>query len=115
MLEVEIPKELFEKIRNMKEDDFDRFLYERIAAMNRYFDMNDKEALLKRKKELENKIRRMKEEVEDLTNFCDKAEKDQERMERWIDELGFENKALLMEMRGNGSPVESRKIKEEKI
>jgi len=115
MLEVEIPKELFEKIRNMKEDDFDRFLYERIAAMNRYFEMNDKEALLKRKKELEDKIRRMKEEVEDLTRFCEKAEKDQEMMERWIDELGKENKALLREMRGNGSPVESGKIKEEKI
>ncbi len=115
MLEVEIPKELFEKIKNMKEDDFNRFLYERMASMNRYFEMNDREALLKRKKELEEKIKRMKEELDELTEFCNKAERDQKRMERWIDELGVENKALLMEMRGNGPPVESGKIKKEKI
>ena len=115
MLEIELSKELFEKIRSMKEDDFNRFLYERMASMNRYFEMNDKEALLKRKKELEEKIKRMKEELKELTEFCDKAERDQRMMEQWIDELGMENKALLMEMRGNGAPVESRKIKEEKI
>jgi septal ring factor EnvC (AmiA/AmiB activator) len=115
MLEVEIPKELFDKIKDMKEDDFDRLLYERIAAMNRYFEMNDEKALLKRKKELEKKIARMKEEIEDLTRFCDKAEEDQERMERWIDELDLENKELLKEMREDGYYVKSGKIKEEKI
>jgi len=115
MLEVEISKELFEKIRNMKEDDFNRFLYESIASMNRYFEMNDKEALLRKKEELEEKIKRMKEELDELTEFCNKAERDQKMMERWIDELSTENKALLMEMRGNGSSVESRKIKKEEI
>ncbi len=115
MLQIEVSKELFDKIKDMKEDDFDRFLYERIAAMNRYFELNDKDALMEKKKELEKKIKRMREEIEELTEFCNKAERDQRRMERWIDELGLENKELLKEMRGNGIGVEGREVKEEKI
>ncbi len=115
MIELEIPRELFERIRVMREDDFDRFVYERIASLRRYLEMNDEEALLARKREIEERIKRMKEEIEELTAFCEKAKKDQERMSLWIDELEIENKSLLAEMRENGDYIASRKAEKEKI
>ncbi len=114
-MEVEVPKDVFERIRNMREDDLNRFIYERVVSLKRYLEMNDEEALLRRKMEIEDRIRKMKNEIAELTEFCERARRDQERMSIWMDELDMENRNLLEEMRGNGDYLQGGKIKKEKV
>ncbi|ADD08438.1 hypothetical protein [Candidatus Aciduliprofundum boonei] len=107
MIELRVPPKLFRILSFYKEDEFNRFLHEKLVEYRRYFEWNNREALLKRKKELEEKIKRMKEELEELEEFCKVAEKEQKMMERWIDDIEYENQNLMKELRKNGDFVKN--------
>ncbi len=49
----------------------------------------------------------MKEELEELEEFCKVAEKEQKMMERWIDDIEYENQNLMKELRKNGDFVKN--------
>ncbi len=115
MLEIEIPKELFEKIQNMRDEGFSRYLYEKLAALGRQLELTDEKSLERKKMELEKNIERMKRELKELTEFCERAEKDRERMHLWIEMLEKENRKLLEEMRSYGNLGEGRISPKEEI
>jgi transcription-repair coupling factor (superfamily II helicase) len=105
MLELKLPPNIFNLLAFYRDDEFNRFLQEKLAEYRRYFEWNDKESLLKTKEELEKKLNRMREEIEELEQFCETAERDQQLMIQWIDRLEKENLILQKEMRENGDFV----------
>ncbi len=102
MLKVKVPQELFRIISYFREDEFNRFLHEKLEEYKKNLEWNDTEALLKTKEDIEKKLARMKEEIKELQDFCEMAERDQELMIHLIDKLDDENKVLLKEMNGDG-------------
>jgi len=107
MIELRVPPKLFRVLSFYKEEEFNRFLHEKLVEYKRYLEWNDMEALLKTKKELEKKIKRMREELEELEEFCRIAEKEQNLMLKWMDEIDYENQNLMKELKKNGDFVEN--------
>ncbi len=104
MLKVKVPPRLFRIISYFREDEFNRFLHEKLVEYRRYLEWNDVESLVKTKEEIEKKLARMKEEIGELQDFCEMAERDQEAMMQLTNQLDKENKLLFisMELRENG-------------
>ena len=102
MLKIKVPPELFRILSYFREDEFNRFLHEKLEEYKKNLEWNYMEALLKTKEEIEKKLARMKEEIKELQDFCEMAERDQEVMVQLMDKLDDENKVLLKEMKENG-------------
>ena len=104
MLKVKVPHRLFRILSYFREDEFNRFLHEKLVEYRRYLEWNDVDALIKTKEEIEKKLARMKEEIGELQDFCEMAERDQEAMMQLTNQLDKENKLLFisMELRENG-------------
>ncbi len=99
VIEIKIDKEKFDKIKYMKDYQFERYLVDKLRSFERFLEYHDEKALEKKKEELQKRLRDMKEEIADLTKFCEKAQEDQVRMVEWMDKLSLENERFMKEMK----------------
>ncbi len=110
MLEIKLPHGLYRILANLREDEFNRFLHERLEEYRKYLEWNDREALLKTKEEIEKKVARMREELRELQDFCDMAERDQKLLLQFTEQVDEENEVLSMSMEMGGENGDSDKI-----
>ena len=100
-IEIDVPKEKFKEIKDMKNYDFNTYLRYRLRGLILDLDNVSEEALERKIKETKERMAKMVEEKEELKEFYEKAKRDKENMEKWIYMLDEENEKLL-EMMKNG-------------
>ncbi len=99
MIELNVKKDVFSKIKNMSDYDFTIYLKNRLSALVMELDMNSEDKLIRKRDEIQKRMTAIMEELKDLSEYCEKAEKDKAEMEEWIDRLDEENQKLLEELR----------------
>ncbi len=101
MLEIEVKKDVFEEIRYMDDDLFNKYLKNRLKLFVMELENNDEEKLVEKKNEIKERIDKMLEEIRSLSDFSSKAENDKKEMEMWVEKLDLENKRLLKELKAH--------------
>ncbi len=101
MLEIEVKKDVFEEIRYMDDDLFNKYLKNRLKLFVMELENNDEEKLVEKKNEIKERIDKMLEEIRSLSDFSNKAENDKKEMEMWVEKLDLENKRLLKELKAH--------------
>ncbi len=99
MLKIEVKKETFNKIKRMCDSDFNAYLKNQLHALIIELNMKSEKKLMEKKKEIQRRLARIIEEIAELTEFCERAERDKKMIEEWIDISSDENERLLKEMK----------------
>ncbi len=103
MLEIEVKKEIFTEIKDMDNYAFNNHLKNKLRALEMALEEMNEKKLLQKKISIEKRISKIMKELQELQEFCKRAERDKSAMEKWVDILDDENRKLLKEMREHGS------------
>ena len=94
-IKVRVPKEDFEYIRFMRDQNFSEYLLYKLKAFEMNMESRDEAALKAKIEKIKEIVNIMESEIPELEKFYKKAKKDEKDMEEWIDMLEEENKKLL--------------------
>ena len=102
MLEVEVKKDIFEEIKDLDDEAFNRYLRNKLKLLAMELESNSEEKLRKKREEIKKRIDELLEEIKYLSEFSNRAERDKKEMEMWVEKLDVENKELLEGLKNDG-------------
>ena len=95
MIEIEVKKDIFEEIRYMNDDSFNRYLRNRLKLLLMEIEKSNEKKLVEKINETKKRIDEMLKEISYLSQFSRKAEEDKKNMEEWVEKLDEENQKFL--------------------
>ncbi len=114
-IEIEVPKELFRKIKWMSDEEFNESLLYRLKSLYLDLEESNSNALEKKINEVRERIKVMKEEIARFKEFKSRALEDKKKIEEMIDLLSKENERLMEMVRDGRNRGEGGENKEKNV